>query len=179
MLLVAIVSCVASIFDMKTNYTIEELHELWDEKNKITSVPRTMHGSPEHDMQKACVEWFRYKYPKHVIFSIPNGGYRGSHTRMVGKNLSEAAAVTRKLKEEGMQVGMPDLCIAVMRCGYGGMYVEMKNGKAGRLSDEQKEQIAKLQLAGYYVIVCRSTTQFMNDVTAYMESRVQSRESVI
>ena len=158
---------------MNTNYTLEELYELWDEKNKLTSVPRTRHGSQEHDMQKACVEWFRYKYPKHVIFSIPNGGYRGSHTKMVGHNLSEAAAVTRKLKDEGMLVGMPDLCIAVMRCGYGGMYVEMKNGKAGRLSSEQKDRIEQLQAAGYYVIVCRSTTQFMHDVDIYMKGKLE------
>lgn len=153
---------------MKTEYTIDELRELWDEKNRIVSVPRSRKGSPEHDMQKACVEWFRYKFPKYLIFSIPNGGYRGSQSRMVSKNLSEAAAVVRRLKDEGMVNGIPDLCVAVARCGYHGLWIEMKNGKSGRLSPEQKDKIEYLEREGYCVIVCRSTTQFMNDVESYM-----------
>ena len=76
----------------------------------------------EHKLQCLCVEWFRYWYPKGTIFAIPNGGAR---------NVVTAA----KLKAEGVLAGVPDLCVPMARCGFHGLYIELKNGKKGVVRD--------------------------------------------
>ncbi len=52
--------------------------------------------SPEADLQKACVEWYRWQYPRHLIWSVPN----------------EGAYKNRALQRMGVVVGMPDLHMA-------------------------------------------------------------------
>lgn len=43
---------------------------------------RTHNPDREHDLQVACVEWFRYQYPRLTmrLFAVPNGGYRDRKT---------------------------------------------------------------------------------------------------
>lgn len=53
----------------------------------------------EHNLQTACVRWFRYQYPKDIILAVPNGGSRD--------NKKEAA----RLKAEGVLAGVSDLII--------------------------------------------------------------------
>ena len=63
----------------------------------------------EHNLQIACVRWFRLQYPKHLIYAIPNGGRRN-------------VAVAAKLKAEGVLPGVPDLHIPVAKGGFHGLY---------------------------------------------------------
>jgi hypothetical protein len=44
----------------------------------------------------------------------------------------------------------------------------MKNGKAGRLSDAQKEMHTRLQDYGNKVVVCRDTKEFINTINEYL-----------
>lgn len=149
---------------------IDELRALWEEKNSPKGKKGVRRGSPEHDIQTACVRWFRYQYPfpKGMIFSIPNGGYRGSREEMVTGKLNREQMTRMRLEEEGLLKGVPDLLIPVPRGKYGSLYVEMKNGKNGRLSDSQKERISQLEALGNRVIVCRSVENFIEEVTRYM-----------
>lgn len=148
----------------------DELHRLWDEKNKKKSSSTVRRGSPEHDLQTNCVRWFRYQYPfpKGMIFSIPNGGYRGSKEEYVTGRLNREQLTRMRLEEEGLLKGVPDLLIPVPRGEYGSLYIEMKNGKAGRLSEHQKDRISELQVLGNKVVVCRSIEEFIAEVTEYM-----------
>lgn len=132
--------------------------------------PRTRHNNPEHDLQVACVEWFRYMYPfpHGMIYAVTNGGYRGDNRVMVGARFNLEQAIRQRLKEEGQLNGIPDLHIPIARGGYGSMYIEMKNGKKGRLSDYQKERIEQLRALGNYVCVCHDKDEFMREVNAYM-----------
>ena len=52
----------------------------------------------ESKIQIACVNWFRYQYPKYkkLLFSVPNGGARNSITGAI-------------LKMEGALAGVSDL----------------------------------------------------------------------
>ena len=131
--------------------TLEELHKIWDKKNKGKEAPT------EHDLQVACVRWFRYQYPEYatLLMAIPNGGWRNE-------------VVAAKLKAEGVVPGVPDLFLAIPRCGKAGLWIEMKNGKAGRLSDLQREMIAALEKVGYACIVCHTFDQFFKVVTDYL-----------
>ena len=109
----------------------------------------------EHDIQVNCVDYFRLRYPKGLIYAIPNGGQRN-------------IIVAKKLKAEGALSGVPDLHIAIAKKGFHGLYIEIKNGKAGRLSENQKTTMSKLQKEGYQCEVCRSFDEFRNVVDNYM-----------
>ena len=109
----------------------------------------------EHELQVNCINYFRLRYPKGLIFAIPNGGQRN-------------VIVAAKLKAEGVLSGVPDLCIPIAKKGYNGLYIELKNGKAGKVSDNQQTIIGKLQSEGYQCEVCRSFDEFKTIIDNYM-----------
>ena len=110
---------------------------------------------PEHILQVNCVSYFRLRYPKDLIYAIPSGGQRN-------------VIVAAKLKAEGVLSGVPDLCIPIAKKCFNGIYIELKNGKAGKVSENQKTILDKLQSEGYRCEVCRSFDEFKNVVDNYM-----------
>ena len=76
--------------------------------------------------------------------------------------------VASKLKAEGVLSGVPDLHIPIAKKGFHGLYIELKNGKIGKVSDNQKTIMEKLQSEGYQCEVCRSFDEFRNVVDYYM-----------
>ena len=110
----------------------------------------------EHNTQVACIRWFcaQHKDIRELLYAIPNGGRR---------NPREAV----RLKMEGVRAGVPDLCLAIPRGGYGALYIELKS-KTGRLSTLQKAWAEKAQEAGNKVVVCRGVEEFMEEVTNYL-----------
>lgn len=109
----------------------------------------------EHRLQTECIRWFRLQYPKRIIFAIPNGGQRN-------------AVVAAKMKAEGVLAGVPDLFIPHPFGQWHGLFVEMKNGKSGRVSDRQSEVMEALTSEGYLCRVCRSFDDFYTVVSGYM-----------
>ncbi len=140
---------------MPTAYTIEELHTLWDEANEKESKPRKRAEQHEHDLQVTCLKWLHIAYPRVLCYAIPNGGQRN-------------AIVAKHLKEEGVTAGIPDLHIPIPRGNYASLYIEMKNGNKGKLSDNQKEMIPRLQVYGNKVVVCRTLDEFRSEVEKYL-----------
>jgi len=69
---------------------------------------------------------------------------------------------------EGVMSGVPDIHIPIPRGEYASLYIEMKNGKKGRLSEHQKEMIPRLQSYGNKVVVCRTFDEFKKEVEEYM-----------
>lgn len=132
--------------------TLDELKKIWEKKNGGKFAPS------EHDLQVSCVRWFRYQFPNEIIMAIPNGGYRTAKTAAI-------------MKAEGQMAGIPDLFIAAARGGKHGLWIEMKNGKAGRLSPIQKEVHERLQNQGYQVEVVRNDIAFRDIVTKYIKQK--------
>lgn len=130
--------------------TLEEAIELNNKSQRKRS------SDNEHRIQCACVRLFRYLYPNEIIYAIPNGGQRN-------------AIVAAKLKAEGVLAGVPDLHIPIARNGYHSLYVEMKNGKKGVLSEHQKCVIDKLREYGHKVAVCRSVEEFEKEIKDYFK----------
>ena len=114
-------------------------------------------SASEHDLQVSCVRWFRLEFPEYasLLMAIPNGGRRDY----------VAAA---KLKAEGVVPGVPDLFLAVPSGGWHGLWVEMKNGKAGEVSPAQREMHEKLRAQGYAVDVCRTFEDFVMTLRDYL-----------
>ena len=89
-----------------------------------------------------------------LLHHIPNGGKR---------NAREAA----RLKKEGVRAGVPDIFLPVPRKKYNGMYIELK-AKVGRLSDNQKWWIERLEQQGYYCQVCYGWEAARNVILSYL-----------
>jgi len=98
-------------------------------RNVILSLPS------EHDEQAGFVQWFRAKWPRVLIFAIPNGGKRDIKT-------------AKRLHREGVTPGIPDLYIPAW-----GIWIEMKRQKGGRTSPDQDAMIEHLEQIGHTVIV--------------------------
>ena len=114
-----------------------------------TLVLKTSHS--EHSEQVGFVNWFRAKYPKVLIFAIPNGEKR-------------AISVAVRLKEEGVTPGIPDLYIP--SCN---LWVEMKRVKGGRISPDQKKIISYLESVGHTVIVGKGAGDASKQVLEFLE----------
>jgi len=72
------------------------------------------------------------------------------------------AITGRRLKDEGVKPGVPDLFIP-----YYALFIEMKAPK-GKLTEVQKEWHKKLDVCGYNVITCYSAEEAIKAVGAYL-----------
>lgn len=121
---------------------------------------RTHNPDREHELQVACVEWFRYQYPRlsKRLFAVPNGGYRDRRT-------------AAKLKDEGVLSGVSDLILLKPNTRFHALLIEMKvTEKYSRQSSEQKEWQKELtSLDEYKYVVCRSIDDFMREVNDYLK----------
>lgn len=94
-----------------------------------------MKWSLEHMEQQGFVTWFRLKYPEVLIYAVPNGEHR-------------AISTAKKLREEGVVSGVPDLHVPEWN-----LWIEMKRVSGSTVSQEQKRIHEYLQGIGHTVIV--------------------------
>ena len=123
-----------------------------DKKRKKANKQRVKktYQATEHQLQAAFVKWTRMpsilkKYPSlKLLYAIHNGGKRH-------------ISVAKKLKNEGTNPGIPDICLPVGFNGndynYHALYIEFK-AITGKLSPEQREKINLLEAENNYVYVC-------------------------
>lgn len=95
------------------------------------------------------------RFISEFIFAIPNGGSR---------HKIEA----KKLKEEGVTPGVPDLFFHVPRGIFCGLFIEMKRKKYSKTSIEQREYHKKLFECGYKVCVCKSFEEAKTAILNYL-----------
>lgn len=102
---------------------------------------RPRHIESQHG--QALFRWAQLnleKWPElDLLYHIPNGGRRGK---------IEAAI----MKSEGVRPGMPDYQLPVARCGFIGLWIELK-APGGRVTPKQKNRIEALRAAGHRVEV--------------------------
>lgn len=113
----------------------------------------------EHNLQVACVKWFKLKYPMFgkLIFSVPNGGTR---------NKREAVS----LKEEGLLAGVSDLVIALPNKDNHGLFIEFKTPE-GNQSPKQYEFMQSVRQQGYRYEIVRTFEQFVKVVNEQIGGR--------
>lgn len=88
------------------------------------------------------------------LFAVPNGG---------GRTIQEGV----KLKAEGVQSGIPDLCLPIPRHGFHGLFLELKSSR-GETSKNQRDWLAFLDAVGYAVAVAWSADEAFEIVATYM-----------
>ncbi len=123
-----------------------------------------MQPPTESAEQKALFEWWRLAgrreagaHPSVLMFAIPNGGQR-------------RAVTGARLKGEGALAGVPDVFLAWPSRGKAGMWIELKRRRGGRLSDAQRDVLARLEEAGYEVAVCHGWLEARDAILAYLQS---------
>ena len=123
-------------------------------------MPRAVLGTlSEHEEQVAVMAWasvMASRFPAlRLLFAVPNGARTGMRTAV-------------KLKREGLKAGVPDLFLPAVRCGYSGLFLELKRVKGGRVSPHQTEWHDALRLAGYAVVVCHGASEAQEVLVAYV-----------
>ena len=76
-----------------------------------------------------------------LMYHIPNEGKRSRSTG-------------RRIRQEGLRRGVPDICLPVARNGFHALYIELKRTKGSRVSDDQKSWIEALEAQGNKAVVC-------------------------
>lgn len=116
----------------------------------------------ESQEQVAIFDWVEIKkknWPElGLLYHIPNGGYR----------LARTAA---RLKREGVQPGVPDLCLPVPRGKWHGLYMELKAEK-GTVSKAQREWFNALREQGYFVSICWGAEAAIDSISEYLKGRL-------
>ncbi len=137
----------------------------WNPNPPERKTNRSGEGS-EHAEQVALMRIVSFNLTKHPelknLFAIPNGEKRHF-------------SVANRLQAEGVKSGIPDLCLAVMRSIYGGLYIEMKRpaqrpkrGGRGGLSDDQDAWRIRLIEAGYRHAVCYTAEEAWREIEEYL-----------
>lgn len=123
---------------------------------------RNFRLSDEDGHQEAIIEWCGYRkgiYPElDLLYHVPNGGKRDK-------------ATATALKRRGVRAGVPDLVLPVARCGYHGLYIELK-APGGKATKEQKDYIAALRQQGYKAEVCVGWEAAVNLMADYLEGKL-------
>ena len=114
----------------------------------------------EHEHQKKVIAWADIKsieIPElRMLFAIPNGGHRHK-------------ATASRLKAEGVKKGIPDLCLAVPKGIYHGLYIELKRLKPrGYPAKDQKWWLEKLAEQGYDTYCCRGHEAAITVIQSYL-----------
>lgn len=124
--------------------------------------------SLEHSEQVSLMQWWalqcrRFGVYEQLLFAIPNGGQRNIIT-------------AKRMKDEGVRSGIPDLFLAVPRGNFHGLFVEMKKPRGGVVSDNQKACMEMLSNNGYCVTVCHGFIEAKTAITAYLDSRLVDKK---
>lgn len=114
----------------------------------------------EDAVQAEIVQWAR-KQSKlcpqlGFLYHCPNGGHRHP-------------IVAMKMRALGVSKGVPDLFLAVPCGQYAGLYMEVKNGEKGRLSEEQKLWIEGLRKNHYRVEVVKTAEEGIEILKEYIK----------
>lgn len=122
----------------------------------------------EAHLQTGCVRWFNLQYPcyRGLLYSSLNG----VHT---------SAQQASRAKAEGMVAGVADLTLSIARNGYHGLFIEMKNGKAGRQSEAQAAWQKKVEGQGYRYVICRSFDDFKNEIEDYLNAEQDITNTIL
>lgn len=119
----------------------------------------------ESEMQRACVRWYRYRYPQHasMLIGIPNG---------VATTERQGAI----LKAEGMLAGVADLLLLLPAQGYTMLAIEMKTDK-GRQSPRQQAWQQEAERHGIRYEVVRSFDEFNYLIEPYMRDYERNKSN--
>lgn len=127
------------------------------ERQKVFGMNLGLKG--EDFVHSEIVQWARKEELRHrelcLLYHIPNGGSRHKAEAM-------------RLKALGVRAGCPDLHLAVGRHNYMGLWLEIKDGTKGKLSEVQKIWHQNLQEENHFVAVIRTPEEGIETIKWYL-----------
>lgn len=113
-----------------------------------------------------CVTWFDIQFPKikQALFHPPNGGERPSFVDEKGRRYCPEG---EKLKRMGAREGVLDLCLAIPKRGFTGLWIEFKS-KNGVWSAEQRAFRTLMQEHRWYVQEITEFEDFVKLIKDYL-----------
>ena len=123
-----------------------------------------MNKQREAILQKNCVRWFRFQFPKlkMLLVSSVNGA-------MLQGTPEQRAKSWKRLESEGAVPGVSDLFLFVARGGYHGLCIEMKI-KGNDQSSKQRDFEALVTEQNYKYVVCKTFDEFEKTILDYVNS---------
>lgn len=94
-----------------------------------------------------------------LLYHVPNGGQRSSREGYF-------------LKAAGVKSGVPDICLPVARGGYHALYIELKRLKRGRLTENQRWWIRRLQAEGIRAVICAGRETAQAEILSYLSGEI-------
>jgi hypothetical protein len=128
----------------------------------------------EHDEQATVIQWANLmagQYPElGLLFAVVNGA-KLPYFKTKGKNgqTYRFSPEAKKLKDEGLRPGVPDLCLPVARKGFHGLFIEAKYGD-NKPTPEQTAFLDALADQGYLAVVCWGAEEMIETITEYLAS---------
>lgn len=130
----------------------------------------TMPVAMEAEEQAALMAWAaaatRTYPPLRWLAAIPNG--------LPAASLNAA----RRMKQQGMKAGVPDLLLPYPWGGYHGLWIELKRRHGGQLSQEQRQWIDYLNRVGYRAEVCCGWNAARETLLAYLDAPARTAAPV-
>lgn len=128
-------------------------------KRRVIGQTGAAYQPTEEAEQAAVFEWAQLMAPQlpelHLLFHIPNGGYR-------------APATAAKLKAQGVKPGVPDLFLPVARGGFHGLWIELKRQHGGKVSHAQSDWLTELSFQGYRAEVAHGSEEACDVLYKYL-----------
>lgn len=111
----------------------------------------------ELQIQIRIVQEARKKFPHacELLYFTPNG----ANTNKIRGNINKLA---------GIVSGIPDLCLPYASRPYHGLYIEVKKGKTGKLSANQKNCMEILTGNGFCAVIARSVDEGLRIINDYL-----------
>ena len=119
----------------------------------------------ESKLQVQFVAAFRIQHRKlaRLLFSIPNG------SKLAGGDAKARAMAGKRLKDEGLRPGAPDLFLMVPSGNCSGLWIEMKTAKGVQRTSQQEFE-ADAIANGYAYALVRDVQEGLDLIGRYLES---------
>ena len=120
----------------------------------------------ETENQIALFEWAQLnkgRFPEiETMYHIPNEGKRSQR-------------LGAELKSMGLRKGFPDVCLPVPRRESGALYIELK-AKNGKVSEDQKLWLKRLNNAGNCSVVCYGWEAAAKVIEDYLRGKLPTKD---
>lgn len=118
----------------------------------------------EGSHQAAVFEWASY-------IKVPEGGVLRDYMYAILNGAKRTPVQAAILKRQGLTAGYPDLCLAIPRKAYHGMYLELKRAAYYRITKEQHVVIDRLNRVGYCARVSNTIDKSIEMIEEYLSGK--------
>jgi hypothetical protein len=112
----------------------------------------------EHEQQKMLFRWANFHPMLKLMFAIPNG------TRTT-------PWIARRMKEEGLKAGVPDIFLPIPVYPWHGLFIELKRADGGTVRPIQKAWLKALGELDYHCCIANGFEEAKTIIINYIEGK--------